>query len=161
MITFKPLNHPIGASRKRIVSLWFADVDRLQLLNNTEKFTGSAILATVLTLAGVYQYYVVFQSLSQHTAEIWAVSPDNVRVTDAPAFEKELLETLNMRGISLEPLFADSANYAVILSHLPVAYDDENETAPVGLFAVSQMTKTTASLDNEDKNALKQLLRKA
>ena len=130
-------------------------------IRSSYAFGAAGAAITALTLAGVYQYYVVFQSLSQHTAEIWAVSPDNVRVTDAPAFEKELLETLNMRGISLEPLFADSANYAVILSHLPVAYDDENETAPVGLFAVSQMTKTTASLDNEDKNALKQLLRKA
>ena len=160
MITFKPINHPIPASRKRVVSMWFGDVDRLSLLN-TASFTGAAILVAILSLSGTYQYYVVFQSLSQQASEIWAVTPADVKLTDAPAFEKELLSNLNLRGISLAPLLADSTNYSISLSHIPVAYDDENETAPAGLFSTSDASKSIPSLDNNEIYNFKQLLKKA
>ena len=160
MISFKPINQPIPSSRKRVVSLWFGDVDRLTLLN-TDKFTGAAILATILTLSGTYQYYVVFQALSQNIAEIWAVSPSDIKISAASEFEKELLTTLNMRNISLAPLMADTSNYALTLSHLPVAYDDENETAPASIFNTADAGKNIAMLDATDKLNLKQLLKKA
>ena len=160
MIAFKPINQPIPSSRKRVVSLWFGDVDRLTLLN-TDKFTGAAILAAILTLSGTYQYYVVFQALSQHIAEIWTVSPDNVKITDAPAFEKELLANLNSRGISLAPLISGTPNHSLTLSHLPVAFDDENEIAPAGIFNAAESSKSIAALDTNEKMTLRQLLRKA
>ena len=160
MITFKPINQPIPASRKRVVSLWFGDVDRLSLLN-TATFTGAAILVTVLTLSGNYQYYVVFQSLSQQIVETWAVTPGEVRLTEAPAFEKELISNLKLRGISISPLMADSSNYSVTLSHIPVAYDDENETAPAGIFNLADASKSVPVLDNNEILNFKQLLKKA
>ena len=160
MISFKPINQPIPSSRKRVVSLWFGDVDRLTLLN-TDQFTGAAILAAILTLSGTYQYYVVFQALSQNIAEIWAVSPSDTKISAAPEFEKELLTTLNMRNITLAPLMADTTNYSLTLSHLPVAYDDENETAPAGLFNTADSTKNIAMLDATEKLNLTQLLKKA
>jgi hypothetical protein len=158
MISFQLLNGAIPSSRKRIISLWFGDVDRIKL-QNTPSFTGSAILATVYTVAGNFQYYLVFWSLSQKAIEIWTTQPDKISVSDAPAFEKDLFISLKSRGIELASLSPGSPSFSKSIVRLPIAFKDENETMPAGLFAPpTQSDSPRPALSDDDRALLIHLL---
>ena len=158
MISFQLLNGAIPSSRKRIISLWFGDVDRVKL-QNTPSFTGSAILATVSAISGSFQYYLAFWSLSQKPVEIWTTQPEKVSVSDAPAFEKDLFISLKSRGIELASLSPNSPSFSKSLARLPIAFKDENETVPAGLFVPpTQSTASHSALSDDDRALLIHLL---
>ena len=161
MITFHQINNAIPASRRRIVSLWFGDVDRITL-KNTPSFTGSAILATVYAVSGSFQYYLVFWSLAQKPLEIWTTDPEKVSVSEAPNFEKELFASLRSMGIELAAISPNSPSFSKSLIRIPVAYNDENDTMPAGLFAPpSQPSAPHSAMSDEDRNRLLKLIAQA
>ncbi|MBO4350632.1 MAG: hypothetical protein J6A01_06800, partial [Proteobacteria bacterium] len=123
-------------SRRRVISLWFGNANRIDLLQNND-FTGSIVLATVFTVEGFYHYYICFFSLSHQVTEIWKTSPDDVKVTEAPTFEKNLFAQLAQMGIELLPIGSDNKDFPSVLMSLPMAYNDENETAPSAKFLAS------------------------
>ncbi len=154
MVEFTCDNQPIQASRRRVVAIAFGDVDRISLNFNTQ-FTGSAILVTVFSLSAKFQYHLVFQSLASKPVEIWHSIPEEVSLTDSGRFETELGNTLKEKGIILSNVQQDSANFTVLLTRLPMAFNDENETAPAGGFTTPD--KSTAGkkpLAPEDRKTL-------
>ena len=161
MVTFQQLHNPIPASRRRIISLWFGDVDRIAL-KTTPSFTGSALLATVYAISGTFQYYIIFLSLNQKPIEIWTTEPEKVAVSEAPTFETELLKSLKFMGIEVTALPPNSPAFSKSLVKIPVAYNDENDTMPAGLFTPSTMSSAkNTSLSDEDRNKLLKLLAQA
>lgn len=160
MITFHQINNAIPASRRRIVSLWFGDVDRIKL-KNTSSFTGSAILATVYAVSGSFQYYLVFWSLAQKPIEVWTTDPEKVSVSEAPSFEKELFASLRSMGIELAAISPNSPSFSKSLVRIPVAYNDENDTMPAGLFAPPSQTSSSSAMSGEDRNKLLKLIAQA
>ena len=161
MITFQLLHNAIPASRKRIISLWFGDVDRITL-KNMQSFTGSAILATVYAVSGSFQYYLIFWSLNQKPVEIWTTEPEIVAVSEAPAFEQDLFSALKQMGIELAAIPSNSPSFNKSLIRIPVAYNDDNETMPAGLFSTpTQLPGPKLSLPNDDRNKLLKLLAQA
>ena len=59
MADFTSDNTPIQASRKRVVALYKAVVDRIDL-KSTSRFSGFAVLVTVFTVSANYQYHLVY-----------------------------------------------------------------------------------------------------
>ena len=161
MISFQKLSSPIPASRRRIISLWFGDVDRIQLFT-TQNFTGSAILATVYALTGTFQYYLVFLSLSQKIVETWTTEPEKIALSETSNFEKNLIAELKNKGIGLSAIQPSTQMFNKTLSKLPMAYNDDNDTMPAGIFDPKPITSSSStSLSKEDRNTLLNLLSKA
>lgn len=123
----------VEASRRRVISLWYGDVDRVAIKSNPQ-FTGAAVLATIFTLSGHLQYHVIFISLMHKIIETWRVEPAKIPLSEAPNFEKEILSSLNSHGIELATLPAEHPMFNKILTILPMAFDDQNQTAPASLF---------------------------
>ena len=145
---FEQSSSSIPSSRKRVISLWFGNANRVDLLQTTG-FTGSIVLTTVFTVDGFYHYYLCFFSLSHQIAEIWKTDPQDVNITEAPAFEKTLFAQLAQLGIELLPVASDNKDFASILMSLPMAYNDENETAPSSKFLTSDKEVSFTISDNE------------
>ncbi|MCL2326543.1 MAG: hypothetical protein FWC40_08640 [Proteobacteria bacterium] len=146
----------IPTTAKRLVSLWFGDVDRIQLMSGTA-FTGSATLCAVYALSGRMQYYLVFLSLANRPAEIWRCGPEEIKSSEACAFEIEILAHLRHQGIVLAPTLQSSPSYRQILKNLPFSFGHDDNTHPAGLFdppGAPQEKRLSAS----DKNDLKALL---
>lgn len=145
---FEQCSSPIQSSRKRVISLWFGNANRINLFQ-TPNFTGSIILTTIFTIDGFYQYYLCFFSLSHQVAEIWKTDPNDVDITDAPAFEKAMFSQLTSLGIELLPVSSDNKDFVSLLMSLPMAYNDENETTPASKFLTSDKEVSFTISDNE------------
>lgn len=141
----------IEASRRRVTALWFGDVNRVALQSDPQ-FTGSAILAAIFTLSGHYQYYVIFLSLSHKVIETWRVEPTKIPISESAVFEKKVINDLNAHGIELTPIPADTPMHHKILTILPMAFDDQNQTAPANLFDVpdDNTFRTSNSLSDDE-----------
>ncbi len=145
----------ILASRRRVISLWFGNANRISLMQNPD-FTGSIVLATVFSVDGYYHYYLCFFSLSHQVTEIWKTSPEDVKVTEAPTFEKSLFAQLSQMGIELLPLASDNKDFNSVLMNLPMAYNDENETAPSAKFLASSQ-EVSFTISDKEKELFKEL----
>ena len=148
-------NNTIPSSRKRVISIWFGNANRVDLKQNDD-FTGSVVLATIFTIQGYYQYFLIFYSLSHKVVEIWKTDPENVPISEAPSFEKFLFSHISSMGLELMPLPSDNKDFHAILMNLPMAYDDDDNTAHGSQFPFGA-TDTSFSLTDKEKAMFKAL----
>ena len=150
----------LEASRRRIVSIWFGNVDHIAIQSDPN-FSGVAVLTTLFTLSGHYQYNLLFMSMSHRFIETWRIDPAKIPISDAAMFEKQIFEMLQDHAIDLSRLPPDSPQYHRILSMLPMAFDDENQTSPAGIFDVSNLQPMggASALTPEEIQTLRSVLR--
>ena len=148
-------NSTIPASRKRVISLWFGNANRVSL-KETDDFTGSVVLVTIFTIQGYYQYFLIFYSLSHKVVEIWKTDPENVPISEAPNFEKFLFSHISSMGVELLALPSDNKDFHAILMNLPIAYNDEENTAHGSQFPFGS-PDASFSLTDKEKSMFKAL----
>ena len=154
MARFVITKDPIEASRQRVVSVWFGDVDRVAL-HSDPALTGSAVLAAVFTVTATYRYYVVFLSLGQRVVEVWHTDPVEVPMADAEIVQRDILRHLKEKGIVLRHLPADNRHYHRILSLLPYAYD--NSADMPSTLGIPDESANSDTLTDEEKDTLRSI----
>ena len=149
MSFFSKTDTKIQASRHRIAALWFGDLDRVTLEDGTP-FTGTALMASIYTLAAVYRYYIVFYSLDNRVVETWRSTQDDISISSAIDVERKLFSELRSRNIELTTIPTDTPQYSKALMPLPVEFDEDSATAPAGLFLAPGASDPNGSLLSAD-----------
>lgn len=158
MAIFSKYNGKIDASKRRVTAMWFGDVDCIELLDGST-FTGTAVMTTIYTLSGFYQYYVIFYSLSNRIVEIWKVSAENIPITSASECEFGVIRVLQNKNIELTQVPADSPHFNKLLMRLPLSFDDDNSTQPnANLYAAPGAQKMGISLSKEEIGLIRRLI---
>ena len=131
------------------MALWFGDLDRVALEDGTP-FTGTALMASIYTLAAVYRYYIVFYSLDNRVVETWLSTQDDISISSAIDVERKLFSELRSRNIELTTIPTDTPQYSKALMRLPVEFDEDSATAPAGLFLAPGASDPNGSLLSAD-----------
>lgn len=142
MADFTSDNTPIQASRKRVVALYKAVVDRIDL-KSTSRFSGFAVLVTVFTVSANYQYHLVFMDNTFKPVEIWHFDVPLVSHSGVQEIEKDIVSTGRQLGIMFVPLVPGNVEFQTTLAKLPMAFDDDNATPMTG-FCIGHPVSSSA-----------------
>ena len=160
-ISFETVETDIPCSQKRIVALWYADVEQLDI-EDTELFSGIAILFTSYDISGALHYYVSLFNRAGVLCHTWQCEPDNIRLTSANQIEKEIFTSFKAQNVVFQPVLRSSYRYQGILKKLPLQMAIDDKTPCVGDFQtqlfVSSSAKKGIKLSAADRTVLKNIV---
>ena len=154
-IGFEVVKGNVQASMKRVVALWYADVDRISL-DGVSQFTGAAVFYSIFDMGGVVQYYVSLYEMNGNLFVTWRYKPGNVKVSKCNEVEEEIMKALRGNGIMFQPVLQSTATYRSILKKLPLVMAIDDKTPCVGEFQFDQKKETGGVvLSATDRDTLK------
>ncbi len=130
-ISFDAIETDIPCSQKRIVALWYADVDHMDI-DDKELFTGIAILFASYDISAALHYYVSLFNKSGVLCHTWKCQPDHIRVTSANQVEQEIIHSFKKQNVVFYPVLHSSHRYQGILKKLPLQMAIDDKTPCVG-----------------------------